>query len=48
MTCVMKDDGKFYPHIFLEEALFVKLACKENKHGILHDGRFVHARRWEK
>ena len=24
MTCVIKDDGKFYPEIFLEEALFVK------------------------
>ena len=24
MTCVIKDDGKFYPQIFLEEALFVK------------------------
>ena len=24
MTCVIKDDGKFYPQIFLEEALLVK------------------------
>ena len=24
MTSVIKDDGKFYPQIFLEEALFVK------------------------
>ena len=24
MTCIIKNDGKFYPQIFLEEALFVK------------------------
>ena len=24
MKCVMKDDGKFYPQIFLEEALFLE------------------------
>ena len=29
MKCVIKDDGKFYPKIFLEQALFVKYACKQ-------------------
>ena len=24
MTCVIKDDSKFYPQIFFKEALFVK------------------------
>ena len=24
ITCVIKNDGKFYPQLFLEEALFVK------------------------
>ena len=24
MTCVMKDKGKFYPQLFLEEALFLR------------------------
>ena len=24
MTCITEDDGKLYPEIFLEEALFVK------------------------
>ena len=24
MTCVIKDDGKFYPQIIFEKALFVK------------------------
>ena len=24
ITCVIKDDGKFYPQIFLEEALYDK------------------------
>ena len=24
MTCIIKYDAKFYPEIFLEEALFVK------------------------
>ena len=24
MTCVIKDDGKYYQQIFLEEALFLK------------------------
>ena len=24
MTCVIKDDGKFYPQIFLEEISYVK------------------------
>ena len=24
MTCIIEDDDKFYPQIFLEEALFVK------------------------
>ena len=24
MTCVTKDDGKFYPQLLLEEALFLK------------------------
>ena len=24
MTCVIRDDGKFYPQLFLDEALFLK------------------------
>ena len=24
MTCIIKDDGKFYPQMLLEEVLFVK------------------------
>ena len=29
ITCVIKDDGKFYPQILLKEALFIKYAqCK--------------------
>ena len=28
MTCVIKDDDKFYPKLFLEEALFLKCGNK--------------------
>ena len=27
MTCVIKDNGEFYPQMFLEEALFVETKC---------------------
>lgn len=27
MTCAIKKDNKFYPHIFLEEALFFRTKC---------------------
>ena len=27
MTSVIKDDGKFYPQLFLEKALFANYAC---------------------
>ena len=27
MTCAIKKDDKFYPQIFLEEALYVKTKC---------------------
>ena len=29
MTCVIKDDGKFYKQVFLEECLFNKYVKKE-------------------
>ena len=27
MTCVIKDDDKFYPQLVLENALYAKLSC---------------------
>ena len=44
MTCVIKDDGNFYPQLFLEEALYKKMLRKrlilEKELSDLNFGRF--------